>query len=123
MKHLCEETFIEAYASEDVKSSVRVWRYREFAVGAEQNGWNIFFVPMGIVLSGFTFPNEDRAIACMIEIDKLRNNWLGMEVKDWDAVRPKVLEIFSRYAPVIDGGNEDGSFIRAETENGYGQLN
>lgn len=122
MRHLCEETSIEAYADEDVKSSIRVWRYREFAVGPDQGEWNIFFVPMGICLSAFTFSNLDRAIACMLEIDKLRNNWLGMEAEDWDAVRPKVIEIFNRYAPVIDGGFE-GSHIRSETENGYGSLN
>ncbi len=98
-------------------------RYREFAValGPDYRRYRIYYVPMGCQLSSFDFTSQADAIACMIEIDKLRNNWLGLTADEWEVLRPEIITVLSRFGTVRDTRKdiEKGVAVYPEDKNGY----
>lgn len=121
MYELCTHEPITVLNYEGGQMRYMGWRYREFAVIKAQH-YRLVFVPIAGFLADVTFATQESAIECMIEIDKLRNHWLGLEDSEWKDLFDKIIPILRRFALPFDIV-EEGITVNPETENqnGYGQ--
>lgn len=80
------------------------WKYGDFAVHERvtKDGWGITHLPTGTQLGsvGCVFPSADEAVAAMIEIQKLRNDWIVIDAQsacEINGLREQIAEIAQRF--------------------------
>jgi len=121
MRSLCTEEWIEMALETGGTASTKAIRFREFAVVPCNGGWEIVFVPMAAGISDFVFAKSQLnwAIEAMFRIDKLKNNWLGLEAEDWLAIRPEIIAVYEHYGTVFEKLEGPTIEVFPETFNGY----
>jgi hypothetical protein len=102
---------------------VKAWRYRDMAVHHVSTGkgelkdWSITHVP-----SGLKFPRDFKtcqiAMACAVELDRLRNNWADIDQEDVNNVKARAVEILHKYSGQYRSGG--GAMSPRCDLNGYG---
>lgn len=97
-------------------------RYQEFGVhrldGNLFEPWRISHLPSGQLVA-VGFENVDAAVAAMIEIAKLRNDWAVIEKEDLNFdLKDKCDAIMRKHGGKVTGGNSPYKIAL----NGYGEL-